>query len=129
MPLLQGYTTQNNKWEVLQDKELVKHDLMMEIYTQKGECDWNPEFGSTILDQIFQYKNSITKSIIMEELQNIVNNNPFLELQDITVEELDKGWNFGVIVSYLGGVPEEWIVPITEETAKEYISNGTVPLI
>lgn len=129
MPLLQGYTTQNNKWEVLQDKELVKHDLMMEIYTSKGECDWNPTFGSTILDQIFQYKNSITKSIIMEELQQIVNNNPFLELQDITAEDLDKGWNFGIVVSYMGQVPEEWLIPITEETAKEYISNGTVPLV
>lgn len=129
MPLLQGYTTQNDKWGVLQDKELVKHDLMLEIYTQKGECDWNPKLGSTILDQIFQYKNSTTKNIIMEELQYIVEKNPFLELKDISVTELNKGWEFGLVVSYMGNVPEEWIVPITEETAKEYISNGTVPLI
>ena len=71
MPILQGYTTQNDKWEVLQDKELVKHDLLMEIYTQKGECDWDPEFGSTILSRIFQYKNNAVKSTIIEELTNI----------------------------------------------------------
>ncbi len=129
MPVLQGYTTQNNKWEVLQDKNLVKHDLMLEIYTNKGECDWNPSFGSTILDQIFQYKNATTKSIIMEELRHIIDNNPFLTLQDISVDDLEKGWNFNLSVSYMGEVPEMWVVPLTEETAKEYISNGTMPLI
>ena len=32
MPVIQGYTTQNGEFEVLTDKDLVKHDLMMEIY-------------------------------------------------------------------------------------------------
>ena len=129
MPILQGYTTQNDKWEVLQDKELVKHDLLMEIYTQKGECDWEPEFGSTILSRIFQYKNNSVKSTIIEELTNIIDNNEFLSLQDINATEIDKGWSFTIVVSYMGDVPEEWIIPITEETAKEYISNGTMQLI
>lgn len=129
MPILQGYTTQNNKWEVLHDKDLVKHDLMMEIYTNKGECDWNPTFGSTIIDQVFQYKNSSVKSIIMDELRQIVNNNPFLTLQDISVTELEKGWEFSLYVSYMGEVPEEWVIPLTEETAKEFISTGSMPLI
>lgn len=129
MPVIQGYTTQNNKWEILHDKELVKHDLMLEIYTNKGECDWNPTLGSTILDQVFQYKNPTTKSIIIEELRQIVDKNPFLTLQDILVDDVEKGWNFNLFVSYMGQVPEEWVVPITEETAKEYLSNGTMPLI
>lgn len=129
MPILQGYTTQNDKWEVLHDKDLVKHDLLLEIYTRKGDCDWNPTFGSTIIDQLFQYKNSTTKSIIMDELRQIVNNNPFLTLQDISVTELEKGWNFGLYVSYMGEVPEEWVIPLTEESAKEFISNGSMPLI
>lgn len=129
MPVIQGYTTQNNKWEILQDKDIVKHDLMLEIYTNKGECDWNPTFGSTILDQVFQYKNASVKSIIMEELRQIIDKNPFLTLQDITADELEKGWNFNLYVSYMGEVPEEWVVPLTEETAKEFISNGSMPLI
>lgn len=129
MPIIQGYTTQNDKWEVLHDKELVKHDLLMEIYTHKGECDWNPSLGSTIIDQVFQYKNSATKGIIVEELQQIVNNNQFLTLQDISVTDLDKGWNFNLYVSYLGQVPEEWVIPLTEETAKTYLSTGSLPLI
>ena len=129
MQILQGYTTQNNKWELLQDKELVKHDLMMEIYTNKGECDWNPTLGSTIIDQVFQYKNEATKGLIMDELRYIVEKNPFLTLQDIFVEDMDKGWIFSLYVSYMGGVPEEWIVPLNEEVAKEYFSNGSMPIL
>ena len=129
MPIIQGYTTQNDKWEVLHDKELVKHDLLMEIYTHKGECDWNPTLGSTIIDQVFQYKNAATKSIIIDELQQIVNNNQFLTLQDISVTDVEKGWIFSLYVSYFGQVPEEWIIPFTEETAKEYLSTGSLTLI
>lgn len=128
MPVIQGYTTQNGEFEVLTDKDLVKHDLMMEIYTEKGSMDWDPNFGTTIQDQIFQLKNDEVKNIIIDELKQVVDNSPFLALQDITTEELDKGWIFNLVVSYMGEVPEEWQIPITEETVKEYKSTGKFPL-
>lgn len=129
MPVIQGYTTQNNQFEVLTDKDLVKHDLMMEIYSEKGSMDWDPNFGTTIQDQIFQLKNDEVKNTIIDELKQVVDNSPFLALQDITTEELDKGWIFNLVVSYMGEVPEEWQVPITEETVKEFKSTGRFPLI
>ena len=129
MPIIQGYTTQNNQFEVLTDKDLVKHDLMMEIYSEKGSIDWDPNFGTTIQDQIFQLKNDEVKNTIIDELKHVVDNSPFLALQDITTEELDKGWIFNLVVSYMGEVPEEWQIPITEETVKEYKSTGKFPLI
>ena len=129
MPLIQGYTTINNKFETLTDKDIVKHDLLMEIYTHKGDCDWNPNLGTTIQDQIFQLKNDVVKNIIIDELRHVVDNSPFLALQDITTEELEKGWIFNLIVSYMGNPPEEWSIPVTEESMKEFISNGTFPLI
>ena len=129
MPVIQGYTTQNGEFEVLTDKDLVKHDLMMEIYSEKGSMDWDPNFGTTIQDQIFQLKNDEVKNIIIDELKQVVDNSPFLALQDITTEELDKGWIFSLVVSYMGEVPEEWQIPITEETVKEYKSTGKFPLI
>jgi len=129
MPLIQGYTTINNKFETLTDKDIVKHDLLMEIYTHKGDCDWNPNLGTTIQDQIFQLKNDVVKNIIIDELRHVVDNSPFLALQDITTEELEKGWIFNLIVSYMGNPPEEWSIPITEESMKDFISNGTFPLI
>lgn len=129
MPVIQGYTTQNGEFEVLTDKDLVKHDLMMEIYSEKGSMDWDPNFGTTIQDQIFQLKNDEVKNIIIDELKQVVDNSPFLALQDITTEELDKGWIFNLVVSYMGEVPEEWQIPITEETVKEYKSTGKFPLV
>ena len=129
MPVIQGYTTQNNQFEVLTDKDLVKHDLMMEIYSEKGSMDWDPNFGTTIQDQIFQLKNDEVKNTIIDELKQVVDNSTFLALQDITTEELDKGWIFNLVVSYMGEVPEEWQIPITEETVKEFKSTGKFPLI
>ena len=129
MPVIQGYTTQYGKFQVLTDKDLVKHDLLMEIYTSKGDCDWDPNFGTTIQDQIFQLKNDEVKNTIIDELKQVVDNSPFLALQDISTEEIDKGWVFVLVVSYMGEVPEEWQIPITEETVKEYKSTGKFPLI
>ena len=124
-----GYTTQNNEWEILTDKELAKHDLLMVLYTRKGECDWDPNFGTTIQDQIFQLKDSEVKNTIIDELKQIIDNSPFVALQDITTEELEKGWIFNLVISYMGEVPEEWKIPITEETVKEFKSTGQFPLI
>lgn len=129
MPVIQGYTTQNGKFEVLTDREIVKHDLMMEIYTSKGDCDWDPNFGTTIQDQIFQLKNNDTKNIILDDIKQVIDNSPFLALQDINTQEIDKGWIFSVVVSYMGEVPEEWMIPITEESVKEFKSTGRFPLI
>ena len=58
---IKGYTTINNKFEVLTDKEIVKHDLLMYIYTNKGDCDWNPNLGTSIMKKIFQLKNDELK--------------------------------------------------------------------
>lgn len=129
MPIIQGYTTQNGKFEILTDKDIVKHDLLMEIYTHKGDCDWNPQLGTTIDDQIFQYKTDEVKNVIIDELRQVVDNSPFLSLQDIDTQELDKGWIFNLIVSYMGNPPEEWVIPITEESVKEFKSTGRFPLI
>lgn len=129
MPVIQGYTTQNGKFETLTDKDIVKHDLLMEIYTHKGDCDWIPNFGTTIQDQIFQLRTDEIKNTIIDELKKVVDNSPFLALHDITTEDLDKGWIFNLIVSYMGDVPEEWQIPITEEAVKEFQSTGKFPLI
>lgn len=122
-----GYTTINNEWEVLTDKELAKHDLLMVLYTRKGECDWNPEFGTTILDKMFQPKTEQLRLDIIDELTIIFDNDPRLSLNNIDTEPLDKGWIFYCEISYLNGVPEEWEITITEEGISTP-STGVYPL-
>lgn len=125
---IKGYTTLNNKFEVLTDKELVKHDLLMYIYTNKGDCDWNPNLGTSIMTKIFQLKNEELKLDIMNELEMAVEQFPQLSLHEITANDIDKGWIFNIYISYAGGEVEPLSVDISENSAKQYKSTGTFPL-
>ena len=129
MARIQGFSTINDKFEVLIDKNIVKQDLLTEIYIEKGTCDWDLDLGTSIQKKIFQYKNESAKYDIIDDIKRVVEKNPYLQLLDIQTTELDKGWNFGVIVSYLGQEAEQWDIPITEESVQEFISNGTYPLL
>ena len=128
MTIIAGYTTQNNKFERLVDKELVKHDLLMNLFIRKGECDWNPDLGTTIQDKIFQIKTDDVRSDIIEEIRGVFENNQFFSLQGISTTDLEKGWIFNVTTSYLGQEAEEWSIPVTEDVVKEYLSTGSFPL-
>ena len=128
MARIQGFTTINDKFETLVDKNIVKHDVLTEIYIDKGSCDWDLKLGTTIQQKIFDYKTEAAKYDIIEDIKTVFENSPSLKLIDIQTTPLDKGWNFTVVVSYLGEEPEEWDIPITEESVQSYISNGTYPL-
>lgn len=122
-----GYTTVNNEWETLTDKELAKHDLLMIMHTRKGECDWNPSFGTTILDKMFRPKTEQLRLDILEEIHQVFDYDPRLQLNTINTEPLDKGWIFYCEISYMNGLPEEWNFSITEDGVKE-LSTGSYPL-
>lgn len=96
-----GYTTSNNKWESLTNKDLLKHDLLLRIYTHKGECDWDQSLGSTIIDKIFQVKTEQLRLDILSELQEIFENEPRINLIDIQTTSIEKGWIFTCLISYL----------------------------
>ena len=129
MAKIQGFSTINDKFEVFVDKNIVKQDLLTEIYIEQGTCDWDLDLGTTIQQKIFQYKNESAKYDIIDDIKRVVEKNPYLQLLDIQTTELDKGWNFGVVGSYLGQEAEQWDIPITEESVQEFISNGTYPLL
>lgn len=122
-----GYTTINNEWGTLTDKELAKHDLLMIMHTRKGECDWNPSFGTTILDKMFRPKTEQLRLDILEEIHQVFDYDPRLQLNTINTEPLDKGWIFYCEISYMNGLPEEWNFSITEDGVKE-LSTGSYPL-
>lgn len=122
-----GYTTINNEWGSLTDKELAKHDLLMIMHTRKGECDWNPSFGTTILDKMFRPKTEQLRLDILEEISQVFDYDPRLQLNNINTEPLEKGWIFYCEISYLNGLPEEWNFSITEDGVKE-LSTGSYPL-
>lgn len=122
-----GYTTINDEWEILIDKELAKHDLLIRIYTTKGECDWNPNFGTTIRNRLFQPKTIQVRNDIQNELIETFQEEPRFTLLDINPFDMEKGWVFDCTVSYLDGLPESWNLDITLEKFNNP-STGVYPL-
>lgn len=110
-----GYTTLANNWDVLTDKQLAQHDLLLRIYTTKGECDWDPNLGTTIREKLFQPKTVQVRNDIEAELQEVFLQEPRFTLLNIDSEDLDKGWVFYCTISYLDGMPEEWQLDITPD--------------
>jgi phage baseplate assembly protein W len=122
-----GYTTVNDSWETLTDKELAIHDLLMVLHTRRGECDWDPDFGASILDKMFRPKTDQLKIDIMNEISDAFNNDPRLTLNILNALDIDNGWIFYCEISYLDGIPENWSISVTKDEITA-ISNGTFPL-
>ena len=59
-----GYTTINDEWGILIDKDLAKHDLLLRIYTTKGECDWDPNFSQKPFKLEMIYKMNLLKHFL-----------------------------------------------------------------
>ena len=130
MTLIRGYTTKNDKWETLTDKELVKHDFMLLLFTRKGECDWDPTLGTTILDQVFKYKTDLVKNNIIEEIEEAVRRTHLIKLEGLNVTDIEKGWTFNLSIRYVeDNLPEDWAFAITDKTIEQYKSTGKFPLL
>lgn len=122
-----GYTTINDEWGILIDKDLAKHDLLLRIYTTKSECDWDPNFGTTIKNKLFQPKTIQVRNDIQNELIETFLEDPRFTLLSIEPVDIDKGWVFSCSISYLDGIPEEWQLDITLDKFNNP-SNGYFPL-
>ena len=100
-----GYTTinQQNASLRLQDLELAKRDLMNHFHIRKGEKWTNPEFGSNLLNYVFQPLDDATIEAIDEEVYQIVSYDPRFELDEneIVVSQDDHSVTVTVKLIYL----------------------------
>ena len=110
-----GYTTIGNNWGYMTNKEIAKHDLLLNLNITTGECDWEPLLGTSIKKKIFDKKTVANKEEIVAEIQRVFNNDPRFVLNSISSVDLEKGWIFYCSISYLGGTPEEWVFSVTRE--------------
>lgn len=117
-----GYTTQSNVWGYMTNKELAKHDILLNFNVDIGECDWDPTFGSSARKKIFDKKTEANKDLLITEIQKIVNDDPRFDLLSVETEDLDKGWIFYCMISYLKGTPEEWIFSV-DRNGKASVGN------
>lgn len=91
MALYKGYSTyeyERNKSLKLLDMELVKMDLLNQIFTRRGERVMMPNFGSIIPDIVFEPLDEETLEIMERDLVAVVNFDPRVELLQFSLEPI-----------------------------------------
>jgi len=99
-----GFSTRNGS-EKLYDIELVKQDLLNHFYTRRGELDWNPEYGSIIMELLFENRTDARRREIENDVKRIIRSDPRIELKKITVTTQEHGYYVDVQITYLGQNP------------------------
>lgn len=85
----------------LYDIDLVKQDLINHFYIRKGEKLENPEFGTVIWDILFEPFTEEVKNIIAKDVEDIVNYDPRIAVNSITVDSTDQGIRIEAAITYI----------------------------
>ena len=75
----------NARNNVLYDADLIKQDIYNHFMTAKGERVMLPDFGSIIWDYLYEPLDEQTKEIIKLDAQDIINQDPRVNLNSINV--------------------------------------------
>jgi phage baseplate assembly protein W len=102
MSTYRGFSTLVNKKKYsLTDYALAKQDLINYFYIRKGQKLMQPKFGTIIWDQIFEPLNETTREIITADIKRIVNYDPRLSVNQVTVTEVTNGIQIQLSLSYI----------------------------
>lgn len=85
----------------LYDIDLVKQDLINHFYIRKGEKLENPEFGTVIWDILFEPFTEEVKEIITKDVEEIVNYDPRIQVNEITIDSTEQGIRIEASVVYI----------------------------
>jgi len=88
-----GLSTVNpdSKDLVLNDIALIKQDIVNHFHIRLGEKLENPEFGTIIWDVIFEPLTDALKSAIVKNVTTIINYDPRVNANNITVDSFEYG--------------------------------------
>lgn len=107
----------NARNNVLYDADLIKQDIYNHFMTAKGERVMLPDFGSIIWDYLYEPLDEQTKEIIKLDAQDIINQDPRVNLNSINVNSFEHG----IIVDLeLQILPQD----VTETMAIEFNVNA-----
>lgn len=97
-----GFSTVDQKKSFkLYDSSLVKRDLINHFHIRKGEKLENPNFGTIIWDVIFEPMTEQLKELIAKDVEEIVNSDPRIAVNALTVDSTDQGISLQIEVTYL----------------------------
>ena len=85
----------------LYDINLIKQDLLNHFQIRKGEKINNPESGSIIWNTLYEPLTQETRDAITADVSTIVNNDPRVSVDALSIVEKDYGIQIAVTLSYL----------------------------
>lgn len=123
MTTFKGFSTINKVKApyTLTDAELIKRDLLNELYTRKGERVMRPDFGSIVWDILMDPSTLDLDNQIKQDITAIVDRDPRTELLSLQVYSLDHTIRAELDLRILGsGDPEKLYIDYRKD-----ISEGT----
>jgi len=88
-----GFSTVNNTFGTvkLTDTDLIKRDLLNHFAIRKGEKLMNGNFGTSLRDLIMDPLTEQTKQVIVQEINDVIDNDPRVVPENVLIDEFDKG--------------------------------------
>lgn len=93
--------SENTESFALYDFELIKQDIINHFHIRKGEKLPDPEFGTVIWDMIFEPFTDENRDVIIQDVTNIINYDPRVQVEQILVDSYDSGIEVSCILTYL----------------------------
>jgi len=104
MALYKGFSLQNYNTKgsfSVTDLALVKRDILSHIWTRKGERVMMPDFGTTLMDIVFEPLDHTSVTTVREELQAVIEQDPRVELLQLDVQPLYSTNSIVAIINLL----------------------------
>lgn len=97
-----GFSTYNRARKFkLTDFDLVRQDLFNHFSIRKGQKLMNPKFGTIIWDLLFEPMTEEIRNLIIEDIKTVVNYDPRIATDNVTVTEYDHGIQIELELRYV----------------------------
>ncbi|SVB62544.1 uncharacterized protein METZ01_LOCUS215398 [marine metagenome] len=112
-----------NSSRVLYDIELIKQDIINHFHIRQGEKLENPEFGTIIWEAIYEPLTEGLKRLIAENVTEIVNSDPRVNVDSILIEQYESGIIIDCTLTYLPYNISEQMRLTFDEDASSFAGN------
>jgi len=115
-----GYSTINQyKKFTLTDGELVKRDLLNAFNIRQGSLPGRPDYGSTLLDYIFENQDTTTERAIIAEIQRIAAGDPRIYISDLNFYPQENGVLIELQVQIVPGTNSEQLSIFFDQATRQ----------
>jgi phage baseplate assembly protein W len=115
-----GYSTINQyKKFTLTDGELVKRDLLNAFNIRQGTLPGRPDYGSTLLDYIFENQDTTTESAMIAEIQRIAAGDPRIYISDLNFYPQENGVLIELQVQIVPGTTTEQLSIFFDQATRQ----------